>query len=97
MFAQLPNIPAPTMPPEPAWIAPLQVETGYVQKPVPQSVAAPIMQGISGAASSLVSAFGSLPKQDNNKFAFPQTTQMAQVRSLGQTAANNVAKIFNPE
>ena len=94
--AQLPDIPAPTMPPEPAWIAPLQVEAGYVQKPVPQSVAAPIMQGISGAASSLVSAFDSLPKQDNNKFAFPKTTQMAQVRSLGQTASNNVAKIFNP-
>jgi hypothetical protein len=71
----LPDIPAPTMPPEPAWIAPLQVEAGYVQRPVPQSVTAPIMQGISGAVSGLSDVFSAFPKkQDTGKFGdFPST------------------------
>jgi len=71
----LPDIPAPTMPPEPAWIAPLEVEAGYVQRPVPQNVTAPIMQGISGAVSGLSDVFSAFPKkQDTGKFgAFPST------------------------
>lgn len=68
----LPDIPAPTMPPEPSWIAPLQVEAGYVQRPIPQSTTAPILQGISGAVSGLSEVFSAFPqKKDTGKFAFP--------------------------
>ena len=52
---KLPDIPAPTKPPEPTWLEPMKVEPGFIAPPVPQSVAAPIIQGIGSAASGLAS------------------------------------------
>lgn len=51
----LPDIPAPTMPPEPHWIAPMDVQPGYVAPPVQQDSNVPLIQGIGGAISTLAS------------------------------------------
>jgi len=52
---KLPDIPAPTKPPEPKWIAPMKVLPGMAAAPVQQSVMAPLIQGIGGAAQSIAS------------------------------------------
>ena len=52
---QLPDIPAPTMPPEPAWMEPMAVQPGYVAPPTPQSTSAPLIAGIGQAAGTLAS------------------------------------------
>jgi len=89
----LPDIPAPTMPPEPSWIAPLEVEAGYVQRPVPQSVTAPIVEGISGAITGVSTMLSALPqKKPTGNFAFPDAVRN-QIKNVGLTATNNVANI----
>jgi len=89
----LPDIPAPTMPPEPSWIAPLEVEAGYVQRPVPQSVTAPIVEGISGAITGVSTMLSALPKKKpTGNFAFPDAVRN-QIKNAGLTAVNNVANI----
>ena len=89
----LPDIPAPTMPPEPSWIAPLEVEAGYVQRPVPQSVTAPIVEGISGAITGVSTMLSALPqKKPTGNFAFPDAVRN-QIKNAGLTAVNNVANI----
>jgi hypothetical protein len=89
----LPDIPAPTMPPEPSWIAPLEVEAGYVQRPVPQSVTAPIVEGISGAVTGVSTMLSALPqKKPTGNFAFPDAVRN-QIKNVGLTATNNVANI----
>lgn len=52
---RLPDIPAPTKPPEPTWVEPMQIIPGMAAPAMQQSVMAPIFSGISGAASSLAS------------------------------------------
>jgi hypothetical protein len=49
---RLPDIPAPTKPPEPTWIAPMKVIPGMAAAPVQQSVMAPLIQGIASAAGT---------------------------------------------
>jgi hypothetical protein len=52
---RLPDIPAPTMPPEPTWVEPMKILPGMAAPAQQQSVVAPIFSGISSAASSLAS------------------------------------------
>ena len=49
---KLPDIPAPTMPPEPVWVAPAKVLPGMAAPAATQSVWAPIIGGIAGAATA---------------------------------------------
>jgi len=53
---RLPDIPAPTKPPEPTWLAPMKVIPGMAAPAQQQSVAAPLISGIGSA----VDAFGSI-------------------------------------
>jgi len=53
---RLPDIPAPTKPPEPTWLAPMKVIPGMAAPAQQQSVFAPLISGIGSAAS----AFGSI-------------------------------------
>lgn len=68
---KLPDIPAPTKPPEPTWLEPMKVVPGFVAPPVPQSVAAPIVQGIGNAASSLASIDWNPKQTQQDKYTLP--------------------------
>ena len=50
---RLPDIPAPTKPPEPTWLEPMQILPGMAAPAQTQSVFAPIISGISQAAGAL--------------------------------------------
>jgi hypothetical protein len=50
---RLPDIPAPTMPPEPTWLEPMKILPGMAAPAQTQSVFAPLVQGIGAAAGSL--------------------------------------------
>ena len=50
---RLPDIPAPTMPPEPTWLEPMKILPGMAAPAQTQSVFAPIVSGIASAAGSL--------------------------------------------
>lgn len=50
---RLPDIPAPTMPPEPTWLEPMKILPGMAAPAQTQSVFAPLISGIGSAASSL--------------------------------------------
>jgi hypothetical protein len=50
---RLPDIPAPTMPPEPVWLEPMKILPGMAAPAQTQSVFAPLIGGIGAAASSL--------------------------------------------
>ena len=50
---RLPDIPAPTKPPEPVWLEPMKVLPGMAAMPQTQSVFAPLISGIGSAAGSL--------------------------------------------
>ena len=52
---RLPDIPAPTKPPEPTWVEPMQIIPGMAKPAATQSVAMPLIQGFGSAASSLAS------------------------------------------
>lgn len=62
---RLPDIPAPTMPPEPTWLEPMKILPGMAAPAQTQSVFAPLVQGIG-------SAVGSLSKIDWNPAATQQ-------------------------
>jgi hypothetical protein len=49
---RLPDIPQPIKPPERVFVEPMQATAGFVPAPIQQSTFAPIVQGISSAASS---------------------------------------------
>lgn len=68
---KLPDIPAPTKPPEPTWIEPMKVFPGFVAPPVPQSVAAPLIQGIGSAAGSLASIDWNAAKTQQDTYKLP--------------------------
>lgn len=59
---RLPDIPAPTKPPEPTWVEPMQIIPGMAKPAATQSVAMPLIQGFSKAASSLASVDWGGPK-----------------------------------
>ena len=71
---KLPDIPAPTKPPEPTWIEPMKVFPGFVAPPVPQSVAAPIIQGIGAAAGSLAKIDWNAAQTQQDRYAPNQNT-----------------------
>ena len=50
---KLPDIPPPSRPPDPTWIEPMKILPQAIPPPQQQSVALPIIQGISGAFSTL--------------------------------------------
>jgi hypothetical protein len=50
---RLPDIPAPTKPPEPTWLEPMKILPGMAAPAEQQSVFAPLISGIGSAASSL--------------------------------------------
>lgn len=62
---RLPDIPAPTKPPEPTWLEPMKVLPGMAAAPVQQSVFAPLISGIGSAAN----AFGSIDWRSSNQIA----------------------------
>lgn len=60
---RLPDIPAPTKPPEPTWLAPMKVIPGMAAPAQQQSVFAPLISGIGSAAN----AFGSIDWKPANQ------------------------------
>jgi len=63
MPERMPDIPAPTRPPEPTWLEPMQVLPGMAAPAAQQSVAMPLIQGFGSAASSLASLDWSSPNK----------------------------------
>ena len=59
---RLPDIPAPTKPPEPTWVEPMKILPGMAAPAQTQSVFAPLISGIGSAASNLSSINWSGPK-----------------------------------
>jgi len=68
MPERMPDIPAPTRPPEPTWLEPMQILPGMVAPAAQQSVFAPLISGFGSAASSMASINWSSPNQ-SQKFA----------------------------
>lgn len=50
---RLPDLPAPTKPPEPTWLDPMKIIPGMATPAQQQSVSAPLLSGIGAAAGSL--------------------------------------------
>lgn len=61
---RLPDIPAPTKPPEPTWLEPMKILPGMAAPAQQQSVFAPLIGGIASAAGSLASIDFSQPSND---------------------------------
>jgi len=78
---RLPDIPAPTMPPEPTWLEPMKIKPGMAAPAQTQSVFAPLVQGIGAAA-------GSLAKIDWN----PTATAQNETMRLLSTSPSSFAK-----
>lgn len=68
--SRMPDTPVPTRPPEPTWVEPMKVLPGMAAMPAQQSTFAPLIGGISSAASSLASIDWSGPKQ-GDQFEIP--------------------------
>jgi len=68
MPERMPDIPAPTNPPEPTWLEPMEVLPGLAAPAPQQSTIMPLIQGFGSAASSLASIDWSSPNQ-SQKFA----------------------------
>ena len=83
---RLPDIPTPTMPPEVAWVEPMKILPGMAAPAQTQSVFAPLISGISSAASNLSSINWSGPKTGGD-FNLPSSTPSYN--------ASNVS--FNPQ
>jgi len=63
---KMPDIPAPTKPPMPTFVAPPKVLPGMASPYQSQSVAMPLIQGLGGAASSLASIDWSNPNKTDD-------------------------------
>ncbi len=63
MPERLPDIPAPTRPPEPTWLEPMKILPGMAAPAAQQSTMMPLIQGFSSAASSLASIDWSSPNK----------------------------------
>lgn len=53
---RLPDIPQPIKPPERVFVEPMQATAGYVPAPMQQSIFAPLISGVGGAATGLMKA-----------------------------------------
>ena len=72
---RLPRIPAPVRPPEPTWLEPMKIIPGMAAPAQQQSVVAPIISGIGGAASSL-SGIDWNPGKTQQQTVFPSDQQL---------------------
>jgi hypothetical protein len=63
MPERLPDIPAPTRPPEPTWLEPMKILPGMAAAAAQQSTMMPLIQGFGSAASSLASIDWSSPNK----------------------------------
>ena len=63
MPERLPDIPAPTRPPEPTWLEPMKILPGMATPAAQQSTMMPLIQGFGSAASSLASIDWSSPNK----------------------------------
>ena len=68
---RLPDIPAPTKPPEPTWLEPMKIIPGMAAPAQQQSTVAPLIQGFGSAASAIASIDFS-PKQTAQDSWMPQ-------------------------
>lgn len=73
---RLPDIPAPTKPPEPTWLEPMKILPGMAAPAQQQSVFAPLISGIGSAAGSLASVDFSPNKTAQDTFRFPSNQQL---------------------
>ena len=53
---RLPNIPQPIKPPERIFVEPMQATAAYIPAPMQQSIFAPLISGVAGAAQSAMGA-----------------------------------------
>ena len=84
MPERLPDIPAPTRPPEPTWLEPMQILPGMAAPAAQQSTMMPLIQGFGSAANSLASVDWSSPNKG------PDFT--------GNTSGYNASGVtFNPQ
>ena len=63
MPERLPDIPAPTRPPEPTWLEPMKILPGMATPAAQQSTMMPLIQGFGSAASNLASIDWSSPNK----------------------------------
>jgi len=63
MPERLPDIPAPTRPPEPTWLEPMQILPGMAAPAQQQSTFMPLIQGFGSAANTLASVDWSSPNK----------------------------------
>jgi len=63
MPERLPDIPAPTRPPEPTWLEPMKILPGMAAPAAQQSTMMPLIQGFGSAATSLASIDWSSPNK----------------------------------
>ena len=68
---RLPDIPAPTKPPEPTWLEPMKILPGMAAPAQQQSVFAPLISGIGSAASSLATIDWDTGKTGQKTFDIP--------------------------
>jgi hypothetical protein len=66
MPERLPDIPAPTRPPEPTWLEPMKILPGMAAPAAQQSTMMPLIQGFGSAATSLASIDWSSPNKGGN-------------------------------
>ena len=66
MPERLPDIPAPTRPPEPTWLEPMKILAGMAAPAAQQSTMMPLIQGFGSAASSLASIDWSSPNKSQD-------------------------------
>ena len=63
---KMPDIPAPTKPPEPKWVEPMKVLPGMAAPYQPQSTMMPLIQGLGSAATNLSKIDFSSPNKGGN-------------------------------
>ena len=89
MPEKLPDIPAPTKPPEPKWVEPMKILPGMAAPAQTQSVFAPLISGVSQAASGLASIDWSSPNKGGS-FELPKIgTNSGYVPGFGGTLGPN--------
>lgn len=71
---RLPELPAPTKPPEPTWVEPMEVLPGMAAPAQIQSVSAPIISGIGSAAGALATIDFNPAPGDRQPAPVPQST-----------------------
>lgn len=70
---RLPEIPAPTKPPEPTWLEPMKILPGMAAPAQQQSVFAPLIGGIASAAGSLASIDFSPASTAQSSYSIPSS------------------------